>query len=215
MRLKLHYLLISTALTGFAMPAIAQDAPAPAGQPGDVATAKVANDKTKEKKPAAGQTDAVVVTGTRIQRPNVVSAAPITSVTSQEIKAQSPVTIEEVLNRLPQVAPDAQQNYQDSDGRQRIKLRNLGFERTLVLIDGKRLGTVAGRASGRSHRRRIVGLRFRRGRRRSQLHPEEEFHRDSARRKLQLLQSQQQSERRHADGGSRRLRFPDPTRNDD
>ena len=83
----------------------------------------------------------VVVTGTRIQRPNIVSAAPITSVTAVEIKDQSPTNIEEVLNRLPQIAPDAQQSYQDSDGRQRIKLRSLGFERTLVLIDGKRLGT--------------------------------------------------------------------------
>lgn len=86
----------------------------------------------------------VVVTGTRIIRPNSSSAAPITSVTSADIRAQAPINIEEVLNRLPQVAPDNQQTYQDSDGRQRIKLRNLGFERTLVLIDGKRLGTQNG-----------------------------------------------------------------------
>ncbi|SEM38840.1 TonB dependent receptor [Sphingomonas gellani] len=86
----------------------------------------------------------VVVTGTRIQRPNSASAAPITSVTSADIKAQAPVNVEEVLNRLPQVAPDNQQTYQDSDGRQRIKLRSLGFERTLVLIDGKRIGTQNG-----------------------------------------------------------------------
>jgi outer membrane receptor protein involved in Fe transport len=150
MKLKLHHLLISTALSGLAMPATAQDAPAaPADQTGDpVANAKVAADKAKEKKPANEQGDIVVVTGTRIQRPNVTSAAPITSVTSQDIKAQSPVNIEEVLNRLPQIAPDAQQSYQDSDGRQRIKLRNLGFERTLVLIDGKRLGTQNGEDAG-------------------------------------------------------------------
>ena len=86
----------------------------------------------------------VVVTGTRISRPNTVAAAPITSVTSQDIKDQAPLNIEEVLNRLPQVAPDNQQTYSDSDGRQRIKLRNLGFERTLVLIDGKRIGTQNG-----------------------------------------------------------------------
>jgi len=86
----------------------------------------------------------IVVTGTRIQRPNIAAAAPITSVTAADIKAQAPVNVEEVLNRLPQVAPDSQQNYQDSDGRQRIKLRSLGFERTLVLVDGKRLGTQNG-----------------------------------------------------------------------
>ncbi|MEG3125380.1 TonB-dependent receptor [Sphingomonas sp. GB1N7] len=86
----------------------------------------------------------VVVTGTRIRRPNMVSAAPITSITAREIQAQAAVNIEEVLNRMPQIAPDSQQNYQDSDGRQRIKLRNLGFERTLTLIDGQRAGTQNG-----------------------------------------------------------------------
>lgn len=87
---------------------------------------------------------AIVVTGSRITRPNSAAAAPITSVTADAIHAQAAVNIEEVLNRVPQIAPDSQQNYQDSDGRQRIKLRNLGFERTLLLVDGKRLGTMNG-----------------------------------------------------------------------
>ena len=78
----------------------------------------------------------------------MTSAAPITSVTAQDIRAQAPVNVEDVLNRLPQIAPDSQQTYQDSDGRQRIKLRSLGFERTLVLIDGKRLGTQNGQDVG-------------------------------------------------------------------
>jgi iron complex outermembrane receptor protein len=91
---------------------------------------------------------AIVVTGSRIQRPNMTSAAPITSITAQDIRLQAPTNVEDVLNRLPQVSPDAQQNYQDSDGRQRIKLRSLGFERTLVLIDGKRLGTQNGQDVG-------------------------------------------------------------------
>ena len=95
----------------------------------------------------AGSGD-IVVTGTRIVRPNVTAAAPITSVTSADIRAQAAVNVEDVLNRLPQVAPDAQQTYNDSDGRQRIKLRSLGFERTLVLIDGKRLGTQNGQDTG-------------------------------------------------------------------
>lgn len=94
------------------------------------------------------QISEIVVTGTRIARPNATAAAPIQSVTAAEIQAQAAVNIEEVLNRLPQIAPDSQQNYQDSDGRQRIKLRNLGFERTLVLIDGKRLGTQNGQDTG-------------------------------------------------------------------
>ena len=98
--------------------------------------------------PQAASTGDVVVTGTRISRPNLASAAPITSVTRQDIQAQAAVNVEDVLNRLPQVAPDSQQTYNDSDGRQRIKLRSLGFERTLVLIDGKRLGTQNGQDVG-------------------------------------------------------------------
>lgn len=115
--------------------------------PGQVAPApEDSPSPSSANQPAAGPTQSgeVVVTGTRITRPNAVAAAPITSVTSQDIKQQAPLNVEEVLNRLPQVAPDNQQTYSDSDGRQRIKLRSLGFERTLVLIDGKRIGTQNG-----------------------------------------------------------------------
>lgn len=129
----LYKLLLGTTCAAglFAVPAMAQEAnsqPAPEAAP--------------ETAPA-GNSD-IVVTGSRITRPNTSAAAPVTSVTSDAIRAQAAVNVEEVLNRLPQVAPDSQQNYQDSDGRQRVKLRNLGFERTLTLIDGKRAGTMNG-----------------------------------------------------------------------
>jgi outer membrane receptor protein involved in Fe transport len=125
---KLNVLLLaSTCMAGFvAMPAMAQD------QTDQTAVAET------------GKSDDIVVTGSRITRPNATAAAPIQSVTASAIQAQAAVNVEEVLNRLPQIAPDSQQNYQDSDGRQRIKLRNLGFERTLTLVDGKRLGTQNG-----------------------------------------------------------------------
>lgn len=124
------------AALAFAAPAMAQQA---------TADDHVSKPDAADTTPADGD---ILVTGTRILRPNIASAAPITTVTAQDIKAQSPTNIEEVLNRLPQIAPDSQQNYQDSDGRQRIKLRSLGFERTLVLIDGKRLGTQNGEDAG-------------------------------------------------------------------
>ena len=121
-----------------AAPALAQtqDPTTAIGDP--VASAKLAaasNDDTTR-----GDGREIVVTGTRITRPNTKSAAPITTVTSAEITAQGATTIEEVLNRLPQVQANAEQNYAESDGRQRIKLRSLGFERTLTLVDGLRLG---------------------------------------------------------------------------
>jgi iron complex outermembrane receptor protein len=130
-----------------AVPAMAQNQDVATGPAQTPAQAKVEADAATAlaaPNPASSSDDTVVVTGSRIQRPNMTSAAPITSVTAQDIRAQAPTNIEDVLNRLPQIAPDAQQNYQDSDGRQRIKLRSLGFERTLTLIDGKRIGTQNG-----------------------------------------------------------------------
>ena len=163
--MKIHqsssWLALSAATMMFAAPAFAQqvgrtdtqDAAAQGGTDQDrdasiSANAAATRSAAITGTPQASSGGEVIVTGTRITRPNLASAAPITSVTRQDIQAQAPLNVEEVLNRLPQVAPDAQSNYADSDGRQRIKLRSLGFERTLVLVDGKRLGTQNGQDTG-------------------------------------------------------------------
>lgn len=83
----------------------------------------------------------IIVTGSRIIRPNSRASSPITTVTSQEIEQQGTFNIEEVLNRLPQVTPDLQSTYNDGTGSQRVKLRRLDFNRTLTLVDGQRLST--------------------------------------------------------------------------
>ncbi|RYD19693.1 MAG: hypothetical protein EOP89_15275, partial [Lysobacteraceae bacterium] len=110
----------------------AQESQTAIGDP--VASAKLAADteRTGQRQEASD----IVVTGTRIARPNNRSAAPIVTTTAAEIAAQGATTIEEVLNRLPQVQVNSEQNFSDSEGRQRIKLRSLGYERTLTLIDG-------------------------------------------------------------------------------
>ncbi|MGR6328248.1 TonB-dependent receptor domain-containing protein [Sphingomonas sp. XXL09] len=137
-------------MTLFASSALAQTQTAPAGSRSvDEETAAptvgdpVAEAKLRleaDKAIIAADPRDIIVTGTRITRPNNHSAAPITTTTAAEIAAQGATTIEEVLNRLPQVQANSEQNYADSDGRQRIKLRSLGFERTLTLVDGLRLG---------------------------------------------------------------------------
>ncbi|MEQ7874620.1 TonB-dependent receptor [Sphingomonas sp. ASV193] len=156
MRTTAASLLLGTCLLGLASPALAQAAPVVTADP---TAAQQANGTAVEQstdvkaavqsgKPTKTDDGSIVVTGTRIRRPNIVSAAPITSVTMSDIRQQGAINVEDVMNHLPQVAPDAQQNYQDSDGRQRLKLRNLGFERTLVLVDGQRLGTQNGEDVG-------------------------------------------------------------------
>ena len=96
-----------------------------------VASAKLAADVGRDNTSAAGSGD-VVVTGTRITRPNTRSAAPIVTTTAFDIAAQGATTIEEVVNRLPQVQVNSEQNFSDSEGRQRIKLRSLGYLRVAI-----------------------------------------------------------------------------------
>jgi outer membrane receptor protein involved in Fe transport len=89
---------------------------------------------------AASSDDDIVVTGTRIQRPGLASNSPITAVDSGEIRMQGATNIENVINRLPQVTPDANENVSNgSDGTARINLRNLGSNRNLILVNGQRL----------------------------------------------------------------------------
>jgi len=87
----------------------------------------------------ASQTE-ITVTGTRIQQPGLISTSPVTTIDSGEIRLQGATNIENVLNRLPQVTADANENVSNgSDGTARVNLRNLGSNRNLVLVNGQRL----------------------------------------------------------------------------
>ena len=83
----------------------------------------------------------VIVTGTRIRKPNATSASPVISLDQQELTFGGMFNLEDALNRLPQVRADSTQfqNGSDIDGRAKVNLRNLGWQRTLVLLDGQRL----------------------------------------------------------------------------
>ena len=89
----------------------------------------------------------VVVTGSRITNPNIVSTSQVQVVTAADIENRGAVRIEEVLNDLPQIAPgQIAQTANGSNGTSTANLRNLGCDRTLVLINGKRMapGTSSG-----------------------------------------------------------------------
>jgi iron complex outermembrane recepter protein len=82
----------------------------------------------------------VVVTGSRIATPSLESVSPITAVTSAEIKEQGITRVEDLLNSLPQVVADQGSGLSmGSNGTATVNLRGLGVQRTLVLIDGRRL----------------------------------------------------------------------------
>jgi len=89
---------------------------------------------------AATGTSEIVVTGTRIKRPDLESNSPQTVVSSEEFRYQGATTVEGVLNRLPQFTADANENVSNgSDGTSNINLRNLGSNRVLVLVNGQRM----------------------------------------------------------------------------
>ncbi|WP_260928107.1 TonB-dependent receptor [Novosphingobium sp. 9] len=83
---------------------------------------------------------AIVVTGTRIQRPEQTSNSPLSTVSSNEISLQGATSVESVLNRMPQFTADANENVSNgSDGTSNVNLRHLGSSRVLLLIDGRRM----------------------------------------------------------------------------
>ncbi len=87
----------------------------------------------------------IVVTGTRIPSPNLTSIAPVTTVGNAEIKAQGVTRIEDITNSLPQVfAGQGSSITNGANGTATVNLRGLGSSRTLVLVDGRRLGPGGG-----------------------------------------------------------------------
>src|ERR1700692_4776602 len=85
--------------------------------------------------------EAVVVTGTRIRAPNLASESPVTAVSDEEVKDQGATNIENVLDELPQFhTGQSNTTSANSTGVANLNLRGLGPTRTLVLIDGRRLG---------------------------------------------------------------------------
>ena len=97
--------------------------------------------------PAAGEVSEIVVTGSRIPQPNLTSISPVQVVGSQEIlQGGRPATID-ILNQLPQVTQNAAVDLGPTSnplsgpgGVATVNLRGLGPQRTLVLVNGRRLG---------------------------------------------------------------------------
>ncbi|MFM1884846.1 MAG: hypothetical protein RL026_3 [Pseudomonadota bacterium] len=82
----------------------------------------------------------VVVTGSRIARPDLESNSPITTVSAATIEQLNTVNLESQLRQLPQFLPGSTEFVNNGNpGAATINLRGLGSNRTLVLMDGKRL----------------------------------------------------------------------------
>lgn len=83
---------------------------------------------------------AIVVTGSRIARPELESQSPVSVVGSEDIKLQGTTRIEDILNSLPAVAASQASSLANgADGTATVDLRGLGTSRTLALVNGRRI----------------------------------------------------------------------------
>ena len=127
-------LLVSTLLLGttFGSPAFAQTAPA------TKETQQESTDPNAAAPAAEGQD--IVVTGTLISNPNLVSSSPVNVVSENELTLRNVNNVEQILRELPGAVPGIGSAVNNGQGGfATINLRNLGSQRNLVLIDGDRL----------------------------------------------------------------------------
>jgi iron complex outermembrane receptor protein len=89
-----------------------------------------------------GELQEVVVTGTRIATDsNLSSSSPVSTVDRAEVQFSGITRIEDLVNDLPQVVPELTSNESNgATGTATLDLRGLGSIRTLVLINGHRMG---------------------------------------------------------------------------
>ena len=82
----------------------------------------------------------LVVTGSRIWRADHVSSSPLVQVEAEELRLQGTVRVEDMLRSLPQVFVEQSSGQSNSStGTATLNLRNLGTQRALVLVNGRRL----------------------------------------------------------------------------
>jgi len=103
--------------------------------------------QAQERVAAAGQGDVaeVVVTGSRIRRVDAETASPVLVIDQAAIQASGITSAGELVQRIPSIAGAAtnpQVNNGGGFGEANIELRGLDAKRTLILVDGHRLGLV-------------------------------------------------------------------------
>lgn len=122
--LRRQVAIVVGGLAAFSMPAFAQDA------------SDDAVDLSK-----------VEVTGSRIRRVDVETSSPVFTIDRSSIEASGVATLGELLQEMPSIAGAAtnpQVNNGGGTGAATVSLRGLGSERTLVLLNGRRINSSPG-----------------------------------------------------------------------
>lgn len=134
----------------FAAPVWAQVAPPQEDTAGAQSSNEDANGQTKETEAAAGrgtpttESGDVVVTGSRIVSPTITSVSPVQVISDAQIAQSGISNIQDVLLENPVFGSPALSRTNSAfltsgTGAATVDLRNLGTDRTLVLINGRRV----------------------------------------------------------------------------
>jgi iron complex outermembrane receptor protein len=112
-----------------------------------VPLAALAQDGSTADEPAT--LDRIEVTGTRIRQVDIETAQPVLSISRQEIENQGFQSVADILQNLtavgtPPLSRASPLGAGEAAGAQAVNLRNLTPQRTLVLVNGKRLGITTG-----------------------------------------------------------------------
>lgn len=87
--------------------------------------------------------NAIIVTGSRVANSGFNAPTPVTVVSGEALLQQTPSTIGDALNKLPQFAnsmrPSTSQIAPETAAATSLNLRSLGAQRSLVLLDGRRI----------------------------------------------------------------------------
>lgn len=91
---------------------------------------------------AQTEVEEIIVTGSRIAAaPNQASISPVIAVSPLELEQSGATRVEDLINQLPQVfASQGAAISNGADGTANVDLRGLQAKRTLVLLNGRRLG---------------------------------------------------------------------------
>lgn len=91
----------------------------------------------------ADESNTIIVTGSLIKNPNLVSANPVNVTTSAEIELRQANVAETVLREIPGIVPNIGSSVNNGNGGSSyVDLRGLGSNRNVVLLDGNRLTPV-------------------------------------------------------------------------
>jgi outer membrane receptor protein involved in Fe transport len=93
----------------------------------------------------ASELEQIVVTGSRIRRVEAETASPVFTLDRNTIAESGVTTMGDLLQQIPSIsgaATNPQVNNGGGTGASAVELRGLGTQRTLVLLNGRRLGNL-------------------------------------------------------------------------